>query len=171
MLRVRRVGTWRSASTHLSPFSIAERLQVNINLPAYSGANCHGTAYQFTCGCPGAFTVPTAASPKKLFTGTLPSVNAGTENLPPPSQAAHLANSVGGQREPRPIHLLRVPSFKPPVFEDEVAPPPAPAIEAPSKDMRTPPPQYDVVVGTPSVNGLADYSLEWQTQALEDPRD
>jgi hypothetical protein len=47
----------------------------------------------------------------------------------------------------RPIHLLRYPSYNPPAFDDDEAPPALP----------TPPPEYDHVVGTPSVDGLADY--------------
>ncbi|KAF4984926.1 hypothetical protein FDECE_16968 [Fusarium decemcellulare] len=142
-----------------SPFTVlnCRATHANTNLPAYSGANCNGTTYQSTCGCPDAFTVPTDASPSSSA-GTLPGVNASTDNLPAPPQAAHLADAVGGQQEPRPIHLLRVPSFNPPAFEDDVAPPPAAELvsEYPEPSM-TPPPQYDVVVGTPSVDGLADY--------------
>lgn len=47
----------------------------------------------------------------------------------------------------RPIHLIRYPSFDPPPFHADEAPPP----------MATPPPNYDIVVGTPSVDGMADY--------------
>lgn len=47
----------------------------------------------------------------------------------------------------RPIHLIRYPSFDPPPFHAENPPPP----------MATPPPNYDIVVGTPSVDGMADY--------------
>lgn len=67
------------------------------------------------------------------------------------------------QGDARPIHLLRVPSFQPPAFDEDTAPPPAPMLvatarpEAAAAALMTPPPQYDVVVGTPSVDGLADY--------------
>lgn len=66
------------------------------------------------------------------------------------------------QNGARPIHLLRAPSYNPPAFEDDSAPPPAPELiavnpEAANAPLATPPPQYDVVVGTPSVDGLADY--------------
>ncbi|CAG7556223.1 unnamed protein product [Fusarium equiseti] len=142
-----------------SPFTVlnCRATHANTNLPAYSGANCNGTTYQSSCGCPDAFTVPTDASPSSSE-GTLPGVNPSTDNLPAPPQAAHLANAVSGQQEPRPIHLLRVPSFNPPAFEDDIAPPPAAELvrDVPEPVM-TPPPQYDVVVGTPSVDGMADY--------------
>lgn len=142
-----------------SPFTVlnCRATHANTNLPAYSGANCNGTTYQSTCGCPDAFTVPTDASPSSSE-GSLPGVNPNAENLPAPPQAAHLADGVSGQQEPRPIHLLRVPSFNPPAFEDDIAPPPAAELvtDVPEPVM-TPPPQYDVVVGTPSVDGLADY--------------
>jgi arrestin-related trafficking adapter 3/6 len=142
-----------------SPFTVlnCRATHANTNLPAYSGANCNGTTYQSTCGCPDAFTVPTDASPSSSE-GSLPGVNPNAENLPAPPQAAHLADGVSGQQEPRPIHLLRVPSFNPPAFEDDIAPPPAAELVTDVPEpMMTPPPQYDVVVGTPSVDGLADY--------------
>lgn len=70
--------------------------------------------------------------------------------LPPsmpamPSQA-HLS-AHGGNGVQRPIHLLRAPSFNPPAFDADDPPPPLP----------TPPPGYDMVIGTPSHDGLADY--------------
>jgi hypothetical protein len=43
--------------------------------------------------------------------------------------------------------MLRAPSFNPPAFDADEPPPP----------IATPPPLYDNVVGTPSVDGLADY--------------
>ncbi|KAI8667222.1 Arrestin-C domain-containing protein [Fusarium sp. Ph1] len=156
-----------------SPFTVlnCRATHANTNLPAYSGPNCNGATYQSTCGCPDAFTMPTDASPNSS-TGTLPGVNASSENLPAPPQAAHLANAVGGQQEPRPIHLLRVPSFNPPAFEDDVAPPPAAELvsEHPEPTM-TPPPQYDVVVGTPSVDGLADYFARLADAGYDGPDD
>ncbi|KAG7404577.1 putative arrestin-related trafficking adapter [Fusarium oxysporum f. sp. raphani] len=153
-----------------SPFTVlnCRAAQVNTNLPAYSGADFHGTTYQFTCGCPGAFMVP-ADVPPSSFIGTLPGVDASIEGLSASPQVAHLANSVTVQQEPRPIRLLQVPSFDPPVFEDEASPPPAAAIEAPNEGIRTPPPQYDVVVGTPSVDGLADYFARLADAGFEGP--
>lgn len=52
----------------------------------------------------------------------------------------------------RPIHLIRVPSFAPPAFDDDNSPP------APS-DALSPPPLYEAIIGSPSVDGLADYFL------------
>lgn len=52
---------------------------------------------------------------------------------PPQAHLAHEAN----ERFPRPMHLLRAPSFAPPAFED--VPPPPPLI--------TPPPEYNSIVG------------------------
>jgi arrestin-related trafficking adapter 3/6 len=51
----------------------------------------------------------------------------------------------------RPIHLMRVPSYNPPAFDADEPPPPLP------QDLMTPPPHYDMIIGTPSVDGLADY--------------
>ncbi|KAF4981481.1 hypothetical protein FZEAL_2724 [Fusarium zealandicum] len=154
-----------------SPFTVlnCRATHANTNLPAYTGANSNGTTYQSTCGCPDAFSVPTDASPSSS-TGTLPGVNAGAENLPAPPQAAHLASAVSGQQEPRPIHLLRVPSFNPPAFEDDIAPPSAAELvsEEPEPAM-TPPPQYDIVVGTPSVDGMADYFARLADAGFDGP--
>ncbi|PNY26259.1 arrestin-related trafficking adapter [Tolypocladium capitatum] len=163
-----------------SPFTVlnCRATQANTNLPAYSGPTSHPTPYQSTCGCPDATLVATNISPNSS-TGTL-AADMASDVLPVPPQAAHLhdsamnpagesrsparasAHGIGmqGDREPRPIHLLRAPSFNPPAFDDDVAPPPATVVEnadATETPVVTPPPQYDAVVGTPSVDGLADY--------------
>lgn len=52
----------------------------------------------------------------------------------------------------RPMELLRYPSYNPPAFDADEPPPPLPVDAA-----ATPPPNYDAIVGTPSVDGLADY--------------
>ncbi|KAK3986944.1 hypothetical protein QBC44DRAFT_130332 [Cladorrhinum sp. PSN332] len=74
----------------------------------------------------------------------------------PPRASSSLSRARGlpsplVEREPRPIHLLRHPSYNPPPFNADEPPPPMPA------DLMTPPPNYDIIVGTPSVDGLADY--------------
>lgn len=140
-----------------SPFTVlnCRATHANTNLPAYSGAMGPSTACQSSCGCPDAMSIPTNISPSSS-TGTLSGVNPSSDVLPAPPQVAHLAHNAAN--EPRPIHLLRVPSFNPPAFEDDIAPP---AHENDRSALRegvmTPPPCYDVVVGTPSVDGLADY--------------
>ena len=53
--------------------------------------------------------------------------------------------------QPRPIHLIRVPSYNPPAFDAEDPPPALPY------GVMTPPPNYDAIIGTPSVDGMADY--------------
>jgi hypothetical protein len=47
------------------------------------------------------------------------------------------------------MELIRYPSYDPPSFDADEPPPPMP--------LETPPPNYDVIIGTPSVDGLADY--------------
>ncbi|GJN71725.1 hypothetical protein PLICBS_005793 [Purpureocillium lilacinum] len=150
-----------------SPFTVlnCRATQANTNLPAYAGPTSHPSPFQSACGCPDAASIATDISPNSS-TGTLSAgPDSANDVLPAPPQAAHLsgpgdssptrasAHGVGTQVEPRPIHLMRHPSFNPPAFEDDVAPP-AIMVQAPAE---TPPPQYDVVVGTPSVDGLADY--------------
>lgn len=153
-----------------SPFTVlnCRATQANTVLPAYSGNQSQGQMYQSSCGCPDAVTVPTEASPNSS-TGTLAGFQRSNDNLPAVPQAAHLHSTVANpaseppiQYEPRPIHLLRAPSFNPPAFDEDTAPPPAPEMiqhnhNVETEPIPTPPPQYDVVVGTPSVDGLADY--------------
>ncbi|KJZ72100.1 hypothetical protein HIM_08555 [Hirsutella minnesotensis 3608] len=165
-----------------SPFTVlnCRATQANTNLPAYSGPVCQPAPYQAACGCPDAAPVVTGVSPSSS-TGTLLVAEAGNDMMPMPPQAAHLhspstatpiemssplyTSSAEGSAyhgEPRPIHLLRAPSFDPPAFHADVAPPPAIVIENPDSvviapSAATPPPQYDTIIGTPSVDGLADY--------------
>lgn len=152
-----------------SPFTVlnCRATQANIGLPAYSGSHSTGQLYQSSCGCPDAITVPTEQSPNSS-TGTLSGAERTTDGLPTMPQAAHLSNTAANpaseqnHNEPRPIHLLRAPSFNPPAFDEDTAPPPAPEMvtrtqEEANDPVATPPPQYDVVIGTPSVDGLADY--------------
>ncbi|KAI1093221.1 hypothetical protein F5B19DRAFT_154191 [Rostrohypoxylon terebratum] len=148
-----------------SPFTVlnCRATQANTALPEYSGTDRPMYHQQSSCGCPDATILATNPSPASS-TGTIPSVDptanvasTGLQAISPPP-AAHIqqhqaAGSQVLQRQPqapvapRPMHLLRHPSFNPPAFDDDDPPPPMP----------TPPPQYDVVVGTPSVDGLADY--------------
>lgn len=164
-----------------SPFTVlnCRATQANTNLPAYSGKMCQSTTYQSTCGCPDAFTIRTETSPHSSI-GTLASVNLTNENLSSPRRAAHLANGPQSPRPsvetvglhgPRPIHLLRVPIFNPPAFDDNIAPPPAPELvdETPETGVMTPPPHYDDAVGTPSVDGLADYFARLADYGFDGP--
>ncbi|KAK6208141.1 hypothetical protein LQW54_007049 [Pestalotiopsis sp. IQ-011] len=138
-----------------SPFTVlnCRATQANTSLPEYSGLDQPMYRQQATCGCPDANILATNPSPASS-TGTIPSVDpvplsAEASPLPPPP-AAHIgsqAQAGGAHAVQRPIHLMRYPSFNPPAFDEDEAPPPLP----------TPPPQYDHVVGTPSVDGLADY--------------
>ena len=66
----------------------------------------------------------------------------------------------------RPIHLLRAPSYQPPAFDADHAPPPIEVVvprtslNTVSTDhlsVLTPPPHYDAVFGTPSHDARADY--------------
>ncbi|KAL2206190.1 hypothetical protein CC79DRAFT_1342814 [Sarocladium strictum] len=162
-----------------SPFTVlnCRATQANTVLPAYSGSQSAPSPYQAVCGCPDAHSIPSDHSPNSS-SGALPNLEGGAD-MPAPPQAAHLShnhpmNPASGTQSPpnastdtlhngaRPIHLLRAPSYNPPAFEDDTAPPPLPELVAANPDaanapFTTPPPQYDVVVGTPSVDGLADY--------------
>ncbi|KAK0752718.1 hypothetical protein B0T18DRAFT_433745 [Schizothecium vesticola] len=84
-----------------------------------------------------------------------PRVSGALSRLPPAERRsedpASQPTSPGLFDRGRPIHLLRHPSFNPPAFDADEPPPPVPA------ELLTPPPNYDLIVGTPSVDGLADY--------------
>ncbi|KAK3358499.1 hypothetical protein B0T24DRAFT_693544 [Lasiosphaeria ovina] len=161
--------------------------QANTSLPQYSGRNgpAVGQRQQRSCGCSDAEVIdksPSSSAAQLPLVeqdvlnpdGTrlrLDCVN--SSNLPSLPQAAHIQSSTRlggassrlgnsssrsrGQMLPspierdRPIHLLRQPSFNPPAFDADDPPPPIPT------DLLTPPPNYDVIIGTPSVDGLADY--------------
>ena len=62
-------------------------------------------------------------------------------------QQAHTRGTYDSGDGPRPIHLLRAPSFNPPAFDADRSPPPPP--------LTTPPPDYDSIASPTS--GLADY--------------
>ncbi|TWU72385.1 hypothetical protein ED733_004242 [Metarhizium rileyi] len=166
-----------------SPFTVlnCRATQANTSLPAYAGPDSRQTPYQSACGCPDSATLPCDDSPNSS-TGTLPGTESsnGGLSLPPMSTMANTGSplrpaiNLGIRSEPRPMHLLRVPSFNPPAFEDDTAPPPLLVTEntaAAITTMMTPPPQYDVVVGTPSVDGLADYFTRLANAGYENEDD
>ncbi|KAI0392940.1 hypothetical protein F5Y17DRAFT_332735 [Xylariaceae sp. FL0594] len=139
-----------------SPFTVLDcrATQANTALPEYSAPEQPTYRQQTRCGCPDADVLTTDPSPSSS-TGSIATVeynglpaNGDDSSIAVPP-AAHVQHDLPGLSQPiqRPIHLLRYPSFNPPAFDDDEPPPPMP----------TPPPQYDVVVGTPSVDGLADY--------------
>ena len=152
-----------------SPFHIlsCRATQANTSLPAYTaGAQTPLPADEYECGCPGASLrrrnsphgqVPTLASLRQNNDSSA-SVDSDRERGPPArswtNQSAGLARPPAvhvhndpNSGAPRPMHLLRSPSFNPPPFDDHDPPPP----------LITPPPNYgDVVPGDPTI-ALADY--------------
>ena len=139
-----------------SPFHIlsCRATQANISLPAYTSpqGTVPGGGGLFECGCPGA--AMRRNSPTS-FVPTLNTLNAAREQerqsesmLQSPGLTRPPTAHIGGPNDhgrPRPMHLLRAPSFNPPAFEDSDPPPP----------LMTPPPQYDSIASPSS--GLADY--------------
>src|SRR5437762_2908305 len=125
--------------------------QSNIYLPAYSSPNTmQAQTESYECRCPGATPVSQAPSAPSSNAGVdpandptdesplraSPSFTSGSGGLSRPP-AAHLLYQ-SNERPPRPMHLLRVPSFAPPSFDD--LPPPPPLV--------TPPPDYGSIVQT-----------------------
>jgi hypothetical protein len=168
-----------------SPFTVLDcrATQANTALPRYSGSDRPRLEQrqQMSCGCPDAHPLDAGAAalsrPLTMVEEDTISLNnhrlrlnfpfpTGLPSLP---QAAHLQATVaaganGRQNNSnsarpetsltpvdpeRPIHLIRHPSHNPPAFDADQPPPTLP--------LQTPPPQYDIIVGTPSVDGLADY--------------
>ncbi|KAI1328438.1 hypothetical protein F5Y16DRAFT_419879 [Xylariaceae sp. FL0255] len=134
-----------------SPFTVLDcrATQANTALPEYSGSEQPMYRQHTSCGCPDADVLATNPSPSSS-TGTIPPVEPVVESpgiTAPPMAHVQQHPAAGSQSVQRPMHLLRYPSFNPPAFDADDPPPPMP----------TPPPQYDMVVGTPSVDGLADY--------------
>lgn len=141
-----------------SPFHILSCLATSRHtaLPEYSAPQSQGPSRLYECGCPNA--VATSNTSPSSSTSSIPAIestsatgaNGSVDGSTVPSLAvppqAHLSTN-GGSGVQRPIHLLRAPSFNPPPFDAEEPPPPLP----------TPPPMYDMVIGTPSHDGLADY--------------
>ncbi|KAE8149416.1 hypothetical protein BDV25DRAFT_3160 [Aspergillus avenaceus] len=136
-----------------SPFHLlsCKATQANIYLPAYTSPNSEPVppAQEYECGCPGAAALsrnspanqspnpeqeePSAGRPvTRSFTN-----GSGGLARPPPAHLAHEPNERTNEPTPRPMHLLRAPSFAPPAFED--VPPPPPLV--------TPPPEYTSIVG------------------------
>ncbi|KAL4875374.1 hypothetical protein BJY04DRAFT_224149 [Aspergillus karnatakaensis] len=133
-----------------SPFHLlsCKATQANIYLPAYTSPDSEpaAPAPQFECGCTGAPAIrrtgsrtPPSSDRDDLPTVVSRSFTSGSGGLARPP-AAHLASEHDGranERAPRPMHLLRAPSFAPPAFDDEAPPPP----------LITPPPEYTTIVG------------------------
>lgn len=145
-----------------SPFNIlsCRATQANISLPAYdAGGTAPTPADEFECGCPGAALRRRNTPP--VSQNRVPQINTQVGNGPGagvqrswtndsgglamPSQA-HMAND-SNTAQPRPMHLLRAPSFNPPAFDEDEPPPP----------LVTPPPLYDNIVPGDSNTALADY--------------
>ncbi|KAK6526878.1 hypothetical protein TWF281_010075 [Arthrobotrys megalospora] len=117
-----------------SPFHIlsCKCSHANISLPAYSDRD--NTQQPATsCNCPGSGSGRNTPLPFGNMETALP-------DTAPDGTA-------------RPMHLLRAPSFNPPAFDDDIAPPP----------LATPPPHYDTVG-----SGLADYFARLADQTADD---
>ncbi|PCG89849.1 Immunoglobulin E-set [Penicillium occitanis (nom. inval.)] len=155
-----------------SPFHIlsCKATQGNIFLPAYSDPSSDPAVIQdeYSCGCPGAPMTRRSAPTSRINSSTsldqinntnenstntaptrgLPrSFTSGSGGLSRP-EAAHIAHEAPNERDARPMHLLRAPSFAPPAFEELEPPPP----------LITPPPEYASIVGnTDRETVLTDY--------------
>jgi len=130
-----------------SPYHIihCKASSIYTNLPEYTANTQVSHAELRTCGCPDSTVVGSADESLLQNNNTQIPNDASQMTLPSLPPQAHFSSSAANGLQ-RPIHLLRVPSFSPPPFDADMAPP-----------LVTPPPEYDFVVGTPSHDGLADY--------------
>ena len=157
-----------------SPFTVlnCRATQASLALPRYSGPD--GTPIpeqrpQKSCGCPDAKPLDPSASGAVgalalIEDDILPRrrLRLDTRNIQTRYSVAQSANHTEtittrpppphpAEEDPVPPSLVQVPSYDPPAFDADDPPPPLP------NDLLSPPPRYDVIVGTPSVDGLADY--------------
>ncbi|OBT84514.1 hypothetical protein VE02_06775 [Pseudogymnoascus sp. 03VT05] len=143
---------------------LATRAQTS--LPEYCRLNTEAGCQALECGCPNAAAISNFAPPsptRDLLSSAVTSastVAANADGIDLPNLAAvpaqaHLSTSEGPIQ--RPIHILRAPSYNPPAFEADVPPP----------LLKSPPPLYDQVVGTPSRDGLADYFARLEDVCLD----
>ncbi len=179
-----------------SPFTVLDcrATQANTFLPSYAGPATPPDIYHASCGCPDAHIVATDSSPTAstiALAPTEPEPTSVADILPIAPRAAHVHQPAheptSGNTSPirasddhpvnrssRPIHLLRAPSFNPPSFDEDTAPPPMlvdSGSDVSGMPAMTPPPTYDTVVGTPSVDGLADYFVRLADAGFEDHDD
>lgn len=160
-----------------SPFHIlsCKATQANIYLPAYTrpAEEPVTPAQEFECGCPGAPlaprepTITPAGSDREDSNPNLANIvrrsstghsfsrsftnSSGGLARPPQAHLATPPSDRTTSNQPRPMHLLRAPSYAPPAFEDV---PPAPPSMAP---LMTPPPEYTAIVGDDRDAVLEDY--------------
>ena len=155
-----------------SPFNIlsCRATQANTSLPAYDTGDMGPVqAEEFDCGCPGAALRRRNSPP----TGTQQAANATSRTNPPqrswtsdtagltmPTQA-HVHHDANTPQAPRPMHLLRAPSFNPPAFDDDEPPPP----------LVTPPPHYENIISGDTDHALADYFARLADEGVDDDRD
>src|SRR5277367_6362480 len=122
-----------------SPFNIlsCRATQANTSLPAYeAGMQTPGFSDEYDCGCPGAAlrrrSSPSASSRQlsTLVTNLPTNSSSSTVNAIPGPQRSWTNDSAGlslpsqvhvhghqANSAPRPMHLLRAPSFSPPPFD------------------------------------------------------
>lgn len=139
-----------------SPMHILSCLatQANTALPAYSSAAPSSDDPDASeCHCPGAASRRTrrrsrAGSSSGLdFRDGIGAYGFASIGAPPTVQITGPDMPSEQQQPPRPMHLLRHPSFDPPAFDAEVPPPP----------LMSPPPRYETIVTGDGTTALADY--------------
>ncbi|CAI4219019.1 unnamed protein product [Parascedosporium putredinis] len=170
-------SSWKNVSVdhwirHRLPITLlnCRATQTNTNLPEYSGLDPASSYVQRACGCTDSASLSLSEEhiPRSPRT-SLPDPRMRTASGRPRPYSA--IEPVGHSR---PIHLIRVPSFGPPEFDADEPPPPADddrhrqnSIDASS--ILTPPPRYDTIIGTPSVDGLADYFARLAAHGFTNP--
>lgn len=144
--------------------------QTNTNLPEYSGLDPASSYVQRACGC----TDSASLSLSEEHIPRSPRTSVPDPRMRTASGRPRPYSAIEPVGHTRPIHLIRVPSFGPPEFDADEPPPPADddrhrqnSIDASS--ILTPPPRYDTIIGTPSVDGLADYFARLAAHGFTNP--
>ncbi|KAJ3486691.1 hypothetical protein NLG97_g6562 [Lecanicillium saksenae] len=171
-----------------SPFTVLDcrATQANTYLPSYTGPATPPDIYHASCGCPDAHIVAGDSSPTASSIALAPAepeATPVTDILPSAPRPAHQPyawicrrpgraraspHSPTARAELQPAQLRRrygasAHARRQRRHQQRRLPRARPAM--------TPPPTYDTVVGTPSVDGLADYFARLADYGLEDHED
>ncbi|PKS13336.1 hypothetical protein jhhlp_000107 [Lomentospora prolificans] len=141
--------------------------QTNTNLPEYSGFD-HASSYvQRACGCADSASL----SLSEEHVPNSPRTIIPDGRMRNPNGRPRPYSAIEPMGNTRPIHLIRMPSFGPPEFDADEPPPPADehSNNIDTSSIMTPPPRYDTIIGTPSVDGLADYFARLAAHGFSGP--
>lgn len=143
-----------------SPLHILSCLanQSNMYLPSYTSPSSF-PAEEYDCQCRDAKPVSRAPASITAVSSLLDSSTPSSDEnyQPTPTITPTNGSPNNNKQAPRPMHLLRLPSYSPPAFETAQPQPPPPPRQPPTPSLFTPPPDYFAVVQTGATDALEDY--------------